>query len=50
MTKEMQELIDRELNAALERLNAARQRLLKTKTDEANGVVSNVTVNLTAGR
>lgn len=43
MTKEMQELIDRELNAA-------RQRLLKTKTDEANGVVSNVTVNLTAGR
>lgn len=33
MTKEMQELIDRELNAALE-----------------SGVVSNVTVNVTAGR
>lgn len=37
-------------NSAPARLNAARQRLLKTKTDEANGVVSNVTVNLTAGR
>ena len=37
-------------NSAPARLNAARQRLLKTKTDEANGVVSNVTVNLTAGK
>lgn len=37
-------------NSAPATLNAARQRLLKTKTDEANGVVSNVTVNLTAGR
>ena len=37
-------------NSAPSRLAAARQRLLKTKTDEANGVVSNVTVNLTAGR
>lgn len=43
MTKEMQELLNRELDAA-------RQRLLKPKTDEANGVVSNVTVSLTAGR
>lgn len=37
-------------NSAPSRLAAARQRLLKTKTDEANGVVSNVTVNVTAGR
>ena len=37
-------------NSAPSRLAAARQRLLKTKTDEANGVVSNVTVNLTAGK
>lgn len=37
-------------NAGPARLNAARRRLLKTKTDEANGVVSNVTVNVTAGR
>ena len=63
MTKEMQELIDRELNAALESgdaklvdralINSQRALAdcqLKTKTDEANGVVSNVTVNVTAGR
>lgn len=37
-------------NSAPARLAAARQRLLKDKTDKANGVVSNVTVNLTAGR
>lgn len=37
-------------NSAPSRLAAARQRLLKIKTDEANGVVSNVTVNVTAGR
>ena len=37
-------------NSGPARINAARKRLLKTKTDEANGVVSNVTVNLTAGR
>lgn len=50
MTQEMKELIDRELDEAPSRLAAARQRLLKIKTDEANGVVSNVTVNVTAGR
>ncbi len=37
-------------NSAPSRLAAARQRLLKTKTDEANGAVSNVTVTVTAGR
>ena len=37
-------------NSAPSRLAAARQRFLKTKIDEANGVVSNVTVNVTAGR
>lgn len=37
-------------NSAPARLNAARSRLLKTKADEAAGVVSNVTVNVTAGR
>ena len=50
MTKEMQELLDRELDTAPSRLAAARQRLLKTKTDEANEVVSNVTVRIQAGK
>lgn len=49
MTKEMQELIDRELNAALEsgdaKLAAARAR-----RQAESGVVSNVTATVTAGK
>lgn len=36
-------------NAGPARLNAARKRLLKSKSDEAAGVVSNVTVSIIAG-
>lgn len=36
-------------NAGPARLNAARKRLLKNKSDEAAGVVSNVTVSVIAG-
>ena len=37
-------------NSGPARVKAARKRLLKTKTDEANGVVSNVTVRIQAGK
>lgn len=36
-------------NSGPARLNAARKRLLKSKSDEAAGVVSNVTVSVIAG-
>lgn len=37
-------------NSGPARANAARKHLLKIKTDEANGVVSNVTVRIQAGK